>query len=359
MSEKSIFKQMKKSRIFTSLLTILTLSACNVEQKKVGAEGAQVEEKVVNVYTSRHYDADKELYKKFEEETGIKVNVKRGVDDQLIALLQSEDSLTHGDLLLTADVGRLAYAKELGLYRSISSDTLEMVVPNHLQDVDNQWYALTKRARILVLDTAFQEMEGATYSELSNERFKGVLLCRSSSNIYNQSLVASMIAHYGEEGVLNTLKGWVNNFADEPSGNDRDQVKKIASGKGKVAIVNTYYLGKMVASKDEMERKAMASVKVFFPNQNTYGSHINVSGGGVLRHAKHPRNAQLLLEYLVSAEAHKVFAQANYEYPVRAGVPAHDILQSWGTFKEDSLSLAQIGALNQKAITLMKKAGWN
>ena len=347
---------MKKAFMFNMIL--LGLLSCDVQVEKEGASQVEKEPGVVNVYTSRHYDADKLLYSAFESKTGIKVNVKRGKDDQLIALLQSEDSLTQGDLLLTADVGRLSYAKELGLFRSIVSDTLKAVVSAHLRDSDNQWFALTKRARVLVLDTAFSDTSLKSYGSLGKEAFVDQLLCRSSSNIYNQSLVASLIAHHGEDSAQTILEGWVRNFADEPSGNDRDQVKKIAIGKGKIGIVNTYYLGKMEASKDAMEKKAVASVKVFFPNQHNYGSHINVSGGGVLKHAKHAQNAQLLLEFLVSYQAQEAFAQANYEYPVRSGVAVHKILTSWGPFKEDTIPLEQIGSLNQKAISLMKKVGW-
>lgn len=332
--------------------------SCQVQQVEDTEGAVAPEEKVVNVYTSRHYDADKAIYKEFEEVTGIRVNVKRGKDDQLIALLQSEDSLTQGDLLLTADVGRLAYAKQLGLYQVIQSDTLEKIVPSHLQDIDQQWFALTKRARIMVVDTAFSGRMPLRYRDVADSVYKGELLSRSSSNIYNQSLVASLIAHHGENEVREILQGWVLNFADNPSGNDRDQVKKIASGKGEIAFVNTYYLGKMATSKDEMEQNAMKAVHVFFPNQNEYGSHINISGGGVLKHAKHPNNARRLLEFLVSIHAQEQFAHANFEYPVRQGVGVHEVLESWGSFKEDTLQLSTIGDLNQQAKKLMKEAGW-
>ena len=197
-----------------------------------------------------------------------------------------------------------------------------------------------------------------TYQDLADNKFKKQVLVRSSENLYNQSLLASIIAHEGPEAALKWAKGVSQNMGREPKGGDRDQVKAIAAGQGNIALVNSYYIGNMLASEDAAEVDAAKRVKILFPNQDGRGTHINISGGGVTKHSPNRQNAIKFLEYLSSDEAQEVFAQANYEYPVKEGVAWAPILQKWGKFKTDQLDLETLGKLNSEAVTTFDKAGW-
>ena len=240
----------------------------------------------VNVYSHRHYDTDKELFKKFEANTGIKVNVVKAKADQLIERLIAEAEHSPADLLLTTDIGRLYKAKSLNLLQACSSPILEQSISDNLRDVDNQWYALTKRARVIAYHQDRVKPEDlSTIEDLADPKWKGKILIRSSTNIYNQSLIASLIAHHGVEKTEAWAKGFVANFARNPKGSDRDQMRAVAAGEGDLAIVNTYYLGKLLAG-DDADKAVASQIKIFFPNQKDRGTHINVSGVGLTRHAK-------------------------------------------------------------------------
>ncbi|MEM9142223.1 MAG: Fe(3+) ABC transporter substrate-binding protein [Bacteroidota bacterium] len=313
----------------------------------------------VNVYTHRHYPPDQELFAQFEKETGIKVNVVNASADELIQKMQLEGPASPADVLITVDAGRLVRAKEKGLLQSIKSPFLDSIVPPHLQDDDQQWFALTKRARVIAYaKDRIAPGQLSTYENLASDSWKNKLLIRSSSNIYNQSLMASLIAHLGEEKAKAWAKKIVGNMARTPKGNDRDQVKAVVAGEGDLAIVNTYYVGRMINSDDPVESKAGEGVGIYFPNQQGRGTHINISGAGVAKHAPNKENAIKFIEFLASGEAQSVFAEANFEYPVNPNVKPAPLLQEWGSFKEDTLPLSQLGTNNKAAVLLFDEIGW-
>lgn len=349
-----------------SLIAILALflAACSSTNEpaetETSTEPAATEESgEVNLYTSRHYDVDDELYAQFTEETGIKVNVIKGEADELLERIKREGEATEADLLYTADVGRLFRAKEEGVLEAAESDVLNEQIPEKYRDGDNQWFGLTKRARVLVYNQdTVQPEDLSTYEALTEDEWHGRVLIRSSENVYNQSLLASFIAIDGEEKATEWAEGLVNNFARDPEGGDRDQAKAIAAGIGDVAIMNTYYLGQMLNSEDPEEVKVAENLGVFFPNQETTGTHVNISGAGVVKGSKNKENAIKLLEFLSADAAQEVFAETNYEYPVNEGVPASELLQSWGEFKEQDIPLSELGTNNAKTIMIFNQVGW-
>lgn len=338
------------------LLTILavvtvTLSAAGNKEKPVKKEA-------VNVYTHRHYETDKELFKKFTEETGIEVNVVKAKADQLIERLKNEGENTPADILITADVGRLYKAKNLDLLQPFNSELLD-VVPGNLKDKENYWFALTKRARVIVYNKEkVDPSELSTYEALTDDKWNSRIVVRSSTNLYNQSLLASVIATQGEEKARIWAEGLVKNMAREPKGNDRDQMKAVAAGIADLAIVNTYYLGKLLTSSSEEEVKVGEKIGVFFPNQNNRGTHINISGAGVTKYSKNRENAEKLLDFLLSVKAQEKFAKGNHEYPVNADAAVSDLVKSWGKFKEDKVDLNLLGENNTKAVKVFDEAGW-
>jgi len=313
----------------------------------------------INIYSHRHYDSDKVLLKTFEQKTGIKVNVVTAKAEELVSKLELEGANTPADMLITSDIGNLYEAKEKALLQPIASKILEANIPAHLRDGQHEWFGLTKRARIFVYNPEkINESMLSDYLSLAKPEFKGKVLTRTSSNSYNKSLLASIIAHYGEDKAIDFAKGLVANFARTPKGNDRDQITAVASGDGDIAIVNTYYLGIMLNSKVQRDVETAKSVKVFFPDQKGHGAHINISGAGVTKYAKNRENAIKLIEFLSSMEAQQMFAEANYEYPVNPAVKASGTVALWGEFKEDTVSLNAIGAYNKKAIDVATKANW-
>lgn len=335
-------------------LTFLFIS-CNNKT----SEETKVESKEVNVYTHRHYDIDKEIFTDFENKTGIKVNILKANANELITRINSEGENSKADVLIAVDAGNLFKAKQAGITQSINSKILESNIPAHLRDPESHWFGLTKRARIIVANKAIDESEyPKNYEDLISDVYKGKILVRSSSNIYNQSLLASIVSNSGEEEASNWAKGVVANFAREPKGNDRDQVKAIVAGEGDYAIVNTYYMGKLLKSDNPEEVKAGESVNIIFPNQKNRGTHINISGGMIIKTAPNKDNAIKLLEYLSDTEAQSKYAQANFEYPVNSNVKPSDLLQSWGSFKEDQLSLENLGVNNTKAVMIFDQNGW-
>ena len=313
----------------------------------------------VNVYSHRHYDTDKKLFKMFEEKTGIKVNVVKAKASALIKRMESEGAKSPADVLITVDAGRLYQAKSKDLLQSINSNYLTTNIPATLRDKDNKWFALTKRSRVAVYRIGSgMDSKLSTYEDLADPKFKGQIMVRSSNNIYNQSLMAAMIAHHGEEYALNWAKGVVANMAKAPKGNDRYQVKAVANGIGSVAIANTYYIGKMVNNKDASQRESVKKVKIFFPKFENGGTHINVSGAGVAKYAPNKENAVKFVEFLASKDAQELFAQANYEYPVLAGVKSSELVSSWGQFKDDTISINTLGENNKAAVKVFDQAGW-
>ena len=313
----------------------------------------------VNIYSHRHYDTDKKLFKMFEAKTGIKVNVVKAKANALINRIESEGKNSPADVLITVDAGRLQLAKSKGIFQSIESEYLNANIPKIYRDSDNQWFALTKRARVAVIkkDSGI-ENEFVTYEDLANPKFKGMIVVRSSSNIYNQSLLAAMIEHHDEAYALSWAKGMVDNMARSPKGNDRAQVKAVANGIGKIAIANTYYIGKMVHNKDKSQRDAVAKMKIYFPQFKNGGTHVNISGAGVTKYAPNKENGIKFIEFLASKDAQELFATQSYEYPVLSGTKSSKIVSSWGKFKEDNISINSLGENNAKAVKIFNKASW-
>lgn len=341
------------TRSFRSLLlaALVTLTACG------GAEAP--ESAVVNVYSHRHYEADQLLFARFTESTGIRVNVITASADELITRLENEGAASPADLLVTVDAGRLHRAKSRGLLQSATSPVLEANVPEHLRDRDRQWWGLTQRARVLAYHKDRVDPEDlSTYEALADDAWRGRILVRSSDNVYNQSMLAALIAHLGEAAAEAWARGIVANMARAPSGGDTDQVKAVAAGVGDVAIANTYYIARLVESTDPEERRVAERIGVFFPNQDDRGTHVNVSGAGVTRHARNIDQAIALLEFLTSPEGQNVFAQSNQEYPVNPEVPWSPTLEAWGTFRSDNLDLTRLGELNDAAVRVFDRAGW-
>lgn len=317
------------------------------------------ENKELTLYTHRHYDTDQKIFADFEKQTGIKVNVVNAKADELIQKMESEGKQSPADVLITVDAGRLVRAKEKGLLQPIQSGFLEKTIPANLRDQDNTWFGLTKRARVIVYDKEKVQSEDlSTYEALTDPKWRGKLLIRSSGNIYNQSLLASIIANSDQKAARNWAVGIVDNLARSPRGNDRDQVKGILAGEGEIAVINTYYLGKLLNSKNEEEIKAGQAVNVFFPNQEGRGTHINVSGLGVAKYAPNKANAIQFIEYLLSKDVQESFASANYEYPINPSAKPSELLSSWGDFKEDQLALSKLGTLNKTAVITFDEAGW-
>ena len=338
------------------------LSACGgdaPESETPGAEGAVEPAGEVNVYSHRHYDTDQQLFDRFTEETGIQVNVVTASADELITRLETEGESSPADVLITVDAGRLHRALERGLLQPVRSPTLTGNVPAHLRHPEGYWYGLTQRARIVVYaEDRVDPSNLSTYAGLTDGRWDDRILIRSSSNVYNQSLLASLIAHLGEEQAEAWAAGIVENMAREPQGGDRDQIRAVAAGEGDLAVVNTYYLGRMLNSDDPQDRAAGEAVRVFFPNQDGRGAHVNVSGAGVTAYAPNRENAIRLLDFLTSEEAQGLFARANYEYPVKPGVPWAPALQEWGRFEADTLNLSRLGELNDEAVRIFDRVGW-
>lgn len=350
---------MKKILFAFAALSLFTACGNDSEVKENSTDKEVVKEQVVNVYTHRHYEPDQDIFKMFEEETGIKVKVINASADELIQKMKMEGKQSPADVLITVDAGRLSRAKELGLLQSINSEILERDIPAHLQDVDNQWFGLTKRARIIAyaLDRV-NPADLSTYEDLVSKNWEGKILIRSSSNIYNQSLMASIIANDGERIAKLWAEGIVKNMARSPKGSDRDQVKAVVAGEGDLAIVNSYYIGKMLNSPDAEEVETAKKIGLFFPNQDGRGTHINVSGAGVAKYAPNQENAVRFIEFLISEKAQKVFTNSNYEYPVLRSVEPVQDIKAWGDFKEDTLGLNKLGENNKKAVLIFDETGW-
>ena len=313
----------------------------------------------INLYTHRHYDSDKILFEKFTKETGIKINVIKGSADQLIQRMISEGKNSPADILLTVDAGRLHRAKEAGVLQSINSKTINKNVPSEMRDPDGFWYGLTVRARVIVYaKDRINSNELSTYEDLATAKWKGKIAIRSSGNIYNQSLMASLIEANGSRRALRWAIGIRKNMARAPRGNDRDQVRAVAAGLADIAVVNTYYLGILANSKEKKDRDVFNKVSVFFPNQNNRGTHINISGAGIAKYSKNKSDAIKFIEFLTNPEAQETFGKVNYEYPLFIENNKSDLLKSWGTFKADKQNLSILGIRNSEAVKLFDRADW-
>ena len=313
----------------------------------------------VNVYSARHYDTDNALYENFTKQTGIKVNLIEAQADQLIERIKAEGQNSPADVLITVDAGRLWRAADAGVLQPVKSTTLEQNVPANLRDPEGQWFGLTRRVRLIVYNKdKVKPGEIATYEELADPKWKGRVCIRSSTNVYNQSLVGSMIEALGADKAESWAKGVVSNLARQPKGGDTDQIKAVAAGECDVGVTNHYYLVRLIKSQKADDQAVANKIGVVFPNQNGRGTHTNISGAGVAKFAPHRENAIKFIEYLSTPEAQAIFTKGNYEFPIREGVAIDPVLTGWGDFKTDQLNSAVYGRNNPEALKLTDRAGW-
>jgi iron(III) transport system substrate-binding protein len=333
----------------------LAFGAGVIVSRGVFAQGA-----TLNLYSARHYNTDVALYNNFTDLTGIKINRTDAEPDPLVARLKAEGANSPCDVFISVDAGRIERARADGLLQSVSSPTLASAVPAYLRDPDDNWFGFSKRARVILYSKArVQEADAPrTYESLADPKWKGKLLIRSSGNIYNQSLTGSLLAALGPEKTEAWAKGIAANLARPPRGGDTDQIRGVAAGEGDICVANTYYFVNMMRSKKAEDREAAAKIGVIFPNQADRGTHVNISGGGVAKHAPNREAAVKFLEYLVSANAQRYFAQGNSEYPVLANVETAPELASLGKFKEDQLNARVFARNNAEALKIMDRAGW-
>ncbi len=325
----------------------------------MGFSSCESAKEEVNVYSGRHYQADEELFRQFTASTGIEVNLIKGDSDQLINRMLVEGENTPADVFITADVGRLTRAVDEGILSPISDIEILERVPAHLRHPESYWVGLMKRARIVVYHRErVNPTELSTYENLTDKKWQGRLLVRSSQSHYNQSLMASMIAANGADSAELWAAGLVRNMAQSPRGNDRDQVKAIAAGIGDIAIINTYYLGLLLRSSNEEERRIASEMGLFFPNQQGRGAHINVSGLGLSAHAHNEDNAIRLIRFLLQDDSQAYLSASNFEYPVVSSALMPDLLNEWGQFKGDTLNISELGGLLPEAMFIFDRVGW-
>jgi len=298
--------------LFVFLMGVATFVSFDIK-----ADEQPKQDNVLHIYSSRHYNTDEALYENFTNETGIKIERVDGKGDALISRLKQEGEKTPADLFITVDAGRLWRAQNAGLFQPIDSDILDLRIPEYFQDVQKEWYGFSSRARVIVVnEDNITEGEINTYEDLTNPKWKENICIRTSSNIYNVSLMASMIAIKGKDEASDWAEALQSNLARKPQGGDTDQIKAVSAGVCDIAVVNSYYFYRLARSEKQQDRDIIKGLKVIYPNQNTTGTHVNISGAGVLKHADNKDAAINFLEYLTTNEAQKYFADGNNEYPV-------------------------------------------
>ncbi|MCW5748857.1 MAG: Fe(3+) ABC transporter substrate-binding protein [Alphaproteobacteria bacterium] len=324
-----------------------------------GMAPAVAQDKVVNLYSARHYQTDEKLYEGFTKLTGIKVNRIEGKEDEIIERIRNEGANSPADVLITVDMGRIWKAEQAGLLGPVTSAVLEGRVPAHLRDPDGKWFGFSTRARVLVYARdRLKPEQVARYEDIASPDFKGKVCARSGGHVYNLSLLAAIIATQGEAKAESWAKGVVANMARPPQGGDTDQIKAVAAGQCDVAIANTYYFARIVNSTKDADKAIAAKLAVSFPNQADRGTHVNVSGGGLVKTAPHRDNAIKFLEYLVSDDAQRYFADGNNEYPVTEVKTDNKALEGWGAFKTDQVNVGELGRNQAKAQAIFDKVGW-
>ena len=348
------------SRLLAGILVLGVVLAVIVGSR-MGTEDAAVPTATsleLNIYSARHYDTDLALYDKFTEETGIAINLIEGDSDELIARIEREGVQSPADLLITVDAGRLWRAEEKGLFQAVVSETLETRIPEHLRHPGGLWFGLSKRARIIIYNKAKGRPEKLeTYADLADPVHKGEICMRSSSNIYNLSLLAATIEHLGTEEAENWAKGVVANFARQPEGNDTGNIRAVAAGECRISLVNTYYVGRLMGSGNAGDREVADAVELVFPDQEGNGTHVNIGGAGVLLHAPNRANAVRFIEFLTSDWAQRAFSEQNHEYAAVPGVEIDTPLNAF-TFKEDALNASALGRNQPEAVRIFDRAGW-
>jgi iron(III) transport system substrate-binding protein len=338
------------------LFSILTLGSCLFVVSCTPNGSAS---KVLNVYSARHYDTDQAVYDSFTEKTGVTIQLVEGKSDELIERLKAEGKNSVADVFITVDAGRLWRAEQAGILQPTESTLLDERVPQNLRHPDGLWYGLSKRARVLIYNKEkVQPKDLSTYEALAKPEWKGRVCVRSSSNVYNQSLIGSMIESNGLEATEAWAKGLVANFARSPQGGDTDQIKAVAVGECDVAIVNHYYVSRIQRSEKPADQAIAKNIAVFFPNQSDRGTHVNISGAGVTTNAPNPEFAVQFIEHLVSAESQKLFVQGNDEYPVVDDIKPDPLLAKYGDFKVDAVNVNAYGKNSPEAVKLADRAGW-
>lgn len=311
-------------------------------------------EDTLTVYSSRQAHLIQPLLDEFSKETGIKTQLLTANAAPLIERIKTEGGNCPADILITVDAGNLWYANQENLFTPINSNTINKNIPAHLRAADNNWIGLSIRARTIVYNTnAITPDELSSYEDLADPKWKGNLLLRTSKKVYNQSLVAMLIAVHGEAETLNTVKGWVNNLAAPPFASDTDVLKAVAAGQGSIGIVNTYYFGRLI------EKNPDLPIKLFFPNQSNTGTHINVSGAGILKYSPNKKAAKKFLEWASEEKAQRILADSNKEYPANPSINASEEVLSWGEFTASTLNVSQAGQLQGRAIQLMNNANYH
>lgn len=346
-------------RAALALVMIAGLSACDQQAESQGKQQAEAKEpKSLVVYTARKEHLIKPLFDRYTEMTGVNIRYITDSAGPLLARLQAEGANTPADILMTVDAGNLWQAAQTGILQPVESEVLAASVPENLRGIDKQWYALTIRARTIVYSTErVQPEQLSTYEALAGPQWQGRVCLRTSKKVYNQSLVATMIAAQGEQATEAVVSGWVANLAMPPFSNDTKTMEAITAGQCDVAIVNTYYFGRLQNQRPDLK------LALFWPNQQGEaaagrGVHVNVSGAGITKASKNKAQAQKLLEWLVSVEAQQQLMSLNMEYPVLVDLPYNAQLQSWGEFKADTVQVSEAGRLQADAVKLMDRAGY-
>jgi iron(III) transport system substrate-binding protein len=321
---------------------------------------ALAQDQVLNLYSSRHYQTDEALYANFTKATGIKINRIEGGEDPLIERIRNEGERSPADVLITVDAGRLWRAEQLGLFQPVKSATLESRIPANLREPGGLWYGFSTRARVIAYNKAkVKAGEIRDYEDLADAKWKGRVCMRSSTNIYNLSLLGAMIEHLGEAKAQEWAQGVRNNMAQDPKGGDTDQLKAVAAGQCDVTISNQYYYARLLRSDKADERQVGEKIAVVFPNQGTWGTHVNISGAGVLKNAPHRAAAIRFLEYLASDEAQRYFADGNNEWPAVASVKVDNpVLKMLGEFKRDQINVAVLGRNQPSSQKLYDRVAW-
>jgi len=313
----------------------------------------------LNVYSARHYDSDEALYAAFTEQTGIEVNVLEGDSDQLIQRLKLEGEASPADVMITVDAGRLWRGEQEDIFASVESEVLNERLPEHLRHPEGKWFGFSERVRAIFIDPNDVDADEITrYEDLADPKFAGQVCIRSSNNIYNQSLMASLIAHHGEEAAEEWAAGVVDNFARDPEGGDTDQIRGVASGQCDIAVANHYYYVRLVNSDQQADREAADKVEIIFPNQDGRGAHVNVGGAGVVKGAPNAENAVRFLEFLASDEAQSLFAVDNYEFPVVDSVALEGVMAELDGYQSDELNISALGENNPEAVRIFDRVGW-
>jgi len=324
------------------------------------APALAAEEPVLNLYSARHYQTDEALYDNFTKATGIKINRIEAGDEQLVERLRTEGAASPADVLLIVDAARLWQAQQLGLFQPMKSAVLDEKIPAKYRDPAGNWYGFSYRARVIVYNKSMvQGSDVATYEALADPKNKGKICTRSGSHPYNLSLIGSEIAHLGDAKAEAWAKGVVANMARTPKGGDTDQIKAVAAGECGIALSNTYYYARLLRSTQAADKEMIAKTAVVFPDQGSYGTHVNISGAGIMKNAPHKENAQKFLEYLASNDAQRYFADGNNEWPVVSSVKvSNPALDAMGEFKIDPLPIASYGKYTAEAQKIADRSGW-